>query len=288
MAQAVAHKERQPQRITIRPVAGALGAEISGVDLSRDLSGETIAEIRQALLDHLVIFFRDQDITPEQHLAFARRFGDIVQYPLVKGLESHPDIIPVVKLEHETVNFGGLWHTDTTYLEEPPLGSILLARELPPAGGDTLFANLYLAYETLSDGMKELLAPLKGVNVSNKAQVSETRKERLKTDAKAPADTVMTATHPVVRTHPESGRKALYVSFAHTVRFEGMSKAESRPILDYLFEHQTKPEFTCRFSWQPGSIAFWDNRSTLHNPINDYHGYKRVMHRITLAGDKPH
>ena len=288
MSQAAPSPELEQKTISIRPVAGALGAEISGVDLSRDLSEDTIAEIRQALLDHLVIFFRDQDISPEQHLAFTRRFGDLVQYPLVKGLEGYPDIIPVVKLEHEKVNFGGLWHTDTTYLEEPPLGSVLLARELPPAGGDTLFANLYLAYETLSDGMKELLAPLKGINVSSKAQVSETRKERLKTGAKAPADTVLSATHPVVRTHPETGRKALYVSFAHTVRFEGMSEEESQPILDYLFEHQIKPEFTCRFSWEPGSIAFWDNRSTLHNPVNDYHGYKRVMHRITLAGDKPH
>lgn len=288
LSQAAPSPQLDPKTISIRPVAGALGAEISGVDLSRDLNDETIAEIRQALLDHLVIFFRGQDISPEQHLAFTRRFGEIVQYPLVKGLKDYPDIIPVVKLEHERVNFGGLWHTDTTYLEEPPLGSVLLAREVPPTGGDTLFANLYLAYETLSEGMKELLAPLKGVNVSSKAQVSETRKERLKTDAKAPADTALSATHPVVRTHPETGKKSIYVSFAHTARFEGMSEAESRPILDYLFEHQIKPEFTCRFSWQPGSIAFWDNRSTLHNPINDYHGYKRVMHRITLAGDKPH
>ena len=286
MSQTLASPE--PQTITVRPVAGALGAEISGVDLAIDLSDETIGEIRQALLDHLVIFFRDQDIKPEQHLAFAKRFGKTVQYPLVKGLDGFPDIIPIVKLEHETVNFGGLWHSDTTYLEQPPLGSILLAREVPPAGGDTLFANMYLAYETLSDGMKELLAPLKGVNISNTLKAAETRKERLKTSAKAAPETVLEAIHPVVRTHPETGRKALYVNVGHTIRFDGMSEAESRPILEYLFEHQIKPEFTCRFSWAPGSIAFWDNRSTQHNPINDYHGYKRVMHRVTLAGDRPH
>ncbi|MDH3581906.1 MAG: TauD/TfdA family dioxygenase [Hyphomicrobiales bacterium] len=286
MSQTLASPE--PQTITVRPVAGALGAEISGVDLAIDLSNETIGEIRQALLDHLVIFFRDQDIKPEQHLAFAKRFGKTVQYPLVKGLDGFPDIIPIVKLEHETVNFGGLWHSDTTYLEQPPLGSILLAREVPPAGGDTLFANMYLAYETLSDGMKELLAPLKGVNISNTLKAAETRKERLKTSAKAAPETVLEAIHPVVRTHPETGRKALYVNVGHTIRFDGMSEAESRPILEYLFEHQIKPEFTCRFSWAPGSIAFWDNRSTQHNPINDYHGYKRVMHRVTLAGDRPH
>jgi taurine dioxygenase len=278
---------RTPRTLDVRPVSGALGAEIHGVDLSKELSDETIGEIRQALLDHLVIFFRDQDITPEQHLAFARRFGEPVEYPLVKGLEGLPEIVPVVKLEHETVNFGGLWHSDTTYLEEPPMGSILVARELPPYGGDTLFANMYMAYETLSDGMKAILDGLKGVSASNKARVSETRSERMKSDAKAPEQTVLEATHPVVRTHPETGRKALYVNLAHTVQFEGLTEAESAPLLEYLFEHQTRPEFTCRFRWEPGSIAFWDNRATQHNPINDYHGFKRVMHRITLAGDRP-
>lgn len=273
--------------IGVRPLAGAIGAEISGVDLSRDLDDATVAEIRQALLDHMVIFFRDQDITPEQHLAFAKRFGEPVEYPLVNGLEGFPEIVPVVKLEHETVNFGGLWHSDTTYLETPPMGSILAARELPPYGGDTIFANMYMAYETLSDGMKAILDGLKAVNASNKAQVSQTRKERVKSDAKATPETVLEAVHPVVRTHPETGRKALYVNPAHTVRFDGLTEAESAPILQFLFEHQIRPEFTCRFGWAPGSIAFWDNRAAQHNPINDYHGFKRVMHRITLAGDRP-
>jgi len=276
-----------PQTLDIRPVAGALGAEISGVDLSRDLSDETVTDIRQALLNHQVIFFRDQDITPDQHLAFAKRFGETVEYPLVKGLEGYPEIMTVVKLENEKLNFGGLWHSDMSYVEEPPMGSILVARELPPYGGDTIFANMYLAYEMLSDGMKKLLEPLKGVSVSNLPKVVATRKERFKAGAKVESETVLTATHPVIRTHPETGRKLLYVNGAHTIRFEGMSDEECAPLLEYLFEHQTRPEFTCRFVWEPGSIVFWDNRSTQHNPVNDYHGYKRVMHRITLAGDRP-
>lgn len=274
--------------LNIRPVAGALGAEIYGVDLSQELSDETIGQIRQALLDHLVIFFREQDIRPDDHLRFAQYFGETVEYPLVKGLEGYPQIMTVVKLEHEKLNFGGLWHSDTTYLEEPPLGSILVARELPPYGGDTLFANMYMAYDTLSDGMKELLAPLRGISTSNRSRVSDTRQARLQDGAKAAPDTVLTATHPVVRTHPETGRKALFVNGAHTLRFENMTEEESASLLAYLFEHQTRPEFTCRFRWEPGSIAFWDNRCTQHNPINDYHGFKRVMHRITIAGDRPY
>jgi len=282
-----AQQENSMGQLDIRPIAGALGAEIHGIDLSQELDDETIAEVRQALLDHLVIFFRGQDITPARHLDFARRFGEIVEYPLVKGLEGYPEIMTVVKLEHEKVNFGGLWHSDTTYLEQPPLGSILLARELPPFGGDTLFANMYLAYETLSDGMKALLGPLKGVSTSNLQRVSDTRSERMKDAAKVTPREVLTATHPVVRTHPETNRKALYVNGAHTCRFDGMTEEESAPLLAYLYAHQTRPEFTCRFRWEPGSIAFWDNRCTQHNPINDYHGHKRVMHRITIAGDTP-
>ncbi len=280
-------KSDAPHTLDIRPIAGALGAEIGGVDLSQDLSDDTTAEIRQALLDHLVIFFRDQNITPDMYLAFAHRFGDPVEYPLVKGLEGYPGIMSVVKLEHEKINFGGLWHSDTTYLEEPPMGSILLARELPPYGGDTEFANMYMAYETLSDGMKRLLAPLRGISVSNLPKAQQTRQARVADGAKTAPETVLTATHPVIRTHPETGRKALYVNGAHTIRFDGMTDEESAPLLKYLFEHQTRPEFTCRFRWAPGSIAFWDNRVTQHNPINDYHGFRRVMHRITLAGDKP-
>lgn len=273
--------------IEVRPLAGALGAEIFGADLSRPLDDQTAAAIRRALLDHLVIFFRDQDIAPAAQLAFAQRFGEVIEYPFVKGLDDHPEIVPVIKLEHERVNFGGIWHSDTAYLDVPPMGTILLAREVPPAGGDTLFANMYLAYETLSDGLKRALADLVAVHSSAKADVSRTREDRIRSHPKAGADRELVAEHPVVRTHPETGRKALYVNVAHTVRFKDMTEDESAPLLGYLFRHQIKPEFTCRFTWRAGSIAFWDNRATQHYPINDYHGFRRVMHRITLAGDKP-
>ncbi|HHK74603.1 MAG TPA: taurine dioxygenase [Rhizobiales bacterium] len=273
--------------LDIRPVSGALGAEIFGVDLAGDLPDETIAVIRQALLEHLVIFFRDQTITEAQHLAFARRFGTPVDYPMIKGLEGFPEIVPIIKLEHEKVNFGGMWHSDTTYLDEPPMASILVARELPPYGGDTLFANMYLAYEALSDGMKQMLEGMRAVNSSKKGAIAATRAERVKTAAKTSPDDELIGIHPVIRTHPETGRKLLYVNPGHSIRFENMSVEESEPLLAYLFSVQTRPEFTCRFRWRPGSIAFWDNRATQHNPVNDYHGFRRVMHRITLAGDIP-
>ena len=269
-------------------IAGALGGEIIGVDLSQDLGDDAIAEVRRAWLDHLVIFFRGQDLTSEQFLAIARRFGEVVEYPFIKGIDRFPEITPVVKLEHEEVNFGGLWHTDTAYLERPPMGTMLLAREVPPCGGDTVFANMYLAYETLSPGLQRLLDGLVAVNSSAKADVTKTREDRVRDGARTDAKREYVAEHPVVRTHPETGRKALYVNGGHTVRFKDMTEAESTPLLQYLFAHQQRAEFTCRFRWEVGSIAFWDNRCTQHNPVNDYHGHRRVMHRVTLAGDKPH
>jgi taurine dioxygenase len=270
----------------IRRIAGALGAEINGVDLSRPLSDENLSKIRNAWLEHLVIFFRGQPLAPQAFMAFARRIGKPIEYPFVKGIAGFPEIIEVKKLEHEKVNFGGIWHSDTAYLEEPPMASMLLAHEVPPAGGDTLFANMCLAYETLSEGMQRLLDGLFAVNDSSKANVTRTREDRIRSDG-GEASRRYIAEHPVVRTHPETGRKALYVNVGHTVRFRGMTEEESAPLLNYLFQHQIKPEFTCRFSWQPGSIALWDNRCAQHNPVNDYHGYRRVMHRITLAGERP-
>lgn len=272
----------------VRRIAGALGAEISGVDLSRDLSTALAAEIRQVLLDNLVVFFRDRALTPAQFLEFASRMGEPVEYPFVNGLPGFPHVIEVKKLEHEVTNFGGIWHSDTTYLDEPPMGSMLLAREVPPYGGDTLFANQYLAYETLSDTMKRLLDGLVGISSSAKADVSKTREDRIRTDGRGgEASREYLAEHPLVRTHPETGRKALFVNVAHTAGIKGMTDAESAPLLEFLFRHQVKPEFTCRFPWEVGSIAFWDNRCAQHNPVNDYHGFRRVMHRITLRGDRP-
>ena len=275
------------QAIEVRPIAGAIGAEIHGVDLRHEVDQGTIAAIRRAFLDHLVIFFRNNDLSLDAFLALARSFGRPVEYPFVRGLDGYPEIIAVTKLEHETVNFGGVWHSDTTYLEEPPMGTLLLAREVPPHGGDTLFANMYLAYETLSLALRKLLDGLSAVSSSAKADVSRTREDRIRSGPTDQSGRELTAEHPVIRTHPETGRKALYVNTAHTVRFAGMTEEESKPLLDFLFQHQRRPEFSCRFRWEQGSIAFWDNRAAQHYPINDYHGFRRVMHRITLAGDRP-
>ncbi len=273
--------------IEVRPIGGAIGAEIYGVDLRQEVSDATIAAIRRAWLEHCVIFFRDQPLEPGQFLRFARRFGEIVEYPFIKGIEGFPEIIPVVKLEHEKTNFGGIWHSDTSYLPQPPMATMLSAREVPPKGGDTMFANTYLAYEALSDGMKRMLEGLIAVNSSRKADASRTREDRVKDMKREDAKQEYVGEHPVVRTHPETGRKALYVNVAHSIRCKDMTEAESAALLDYLFQQQTRPEFTCRFHWEVGSIAFWDNRCAQHNPVNDYHGYRRAMLRITLAGDTP-
>jgi taurine dioxygenase len=274
-----------PDNLDVRPLSGAIGAEIHGVDLARDLDDDTVAAIRLIWLDRLVVFFRDQDLSPAQFRDVAARFGRPVPYPFLKGIDGFPEVTPIIKLEHETMNFGGVWHGDTAYLETPPMGTMLIAREVPPFGGDTLFANQYLAYETLSEGMRRLLDGLRGVNESVKAKATRTREDRPADGGEARRD--LAAEHPVVRTHPETGRRALYVNVGHTTRFVGMTEAESAPILGYLFQQQIRPELTCRFAWRPGSLAFWDNRCAQHNPVNDYHGYRRIMHRITLAGDTP-
>jgi taurine dioxygenase len=271
----------------VKRISGTLGAEISGVDLTQPISSALAAEIRGVFLQHEVIFMRQQPLSPAQFMAFAQAMGEPVEYPFVKGIEGFPHIIEVKKLEHERVNFGGVWHSDTTYLETPPMGSMLLAREIPPFGGDTLFASQYAAYEALSDTMQRLLEGLQGINSSAKADVSKTREDRLKSDGKTSAPKDYTSTHPVVRTHPETGRKALYVNVAHTSGIVGLSDAESAPLLNFLFQHQIQPEFTCRWAWEPNALAFWDNRCAQHNPVNDYHGYRRVLQRITLQGDKP-
>ena len=268
--------------LDIRPIAGALGAEIHGVNLTMDLTDDMIAAVRQAFLDHLVIFFRGQSLTPAQFLAFALTMGRPAEYPFAQGLDGFPDITAVVKRPDQTVAFGGNWHTDTTYFAEPPMATMLIARELPPKGGDTQFANQYLAYDTLSDGMKSLLEGLRWVSRSDKAEASRTREDRSTAER-----TVMIADHPVVRTHPETGRKSLFVNLAHAAHFLGMTVEESAPLLRFLFQHQIRPEFTCRFRWAPGALAMWDNRCTLHAAINDYNGFRREMHRITLAGDIP-
>jgi taurine dioxygenase len=273
-------------QITVTPIAGALGAEIGGIDLGQPLAAADVAAMRAALLDHLVIFFRDQQLTSERYMAFAEAFGEPVAYPLIKGIDGFPLITEIVKRETDKANFGGIWHADTTYLEIPPMGSMLYALEVPPFGGDTMFANQHLAYEALSAPLRKFLGEQTVVNTSVKADVSKTREDMIGGAGETQSHNY-TAEHPAVRTHPETGRKCLYVNIAHSSHFKGMSEEESAPILGYLFQHQVRPEFTCRFAWRVGSLAFWDNRAAQHNPVNDYHGYRRVMRRITLAGERP-
>jgi taurine dioxygenase len=274
------------KHIQVKPIAGALGAEIYGVDLAK-LDDEIFADIHHAFLDNLVIFFRDQTITPEQQVAFSARFAPVGYYPFLKGLPDHPAVIEVRKEPEDKLNFGGVWHTDTAYLAKPPMGSVLYAKEIPENGGDTMFANLYLAYETLSDPMKAMLDNRNAVNSSQKGDAAVGRQKSIDENPKDATDIQTESIHPVLRTHPETGRQALYVNRGHTVCFEGMTPQESAPILEYLFEYQIRPEFTCRFQWAPGSIAIWDNRCALHYPLNDYQGQRRVMHRVTMEGDTP-
>ncbi len=282
------------QAIEVRPIAGALGAEVSGVDLSEPLSNAQFAEIHQALLDHLVIFFRDQDLTVDQHKDFARRFGSLDLDRFVVPLDGHPEVMVVSKEPEEKLNFGNGWHQDVLFQEKPALGSLLYARETPPIGGDTMFANQYLAYESLSDGMRAMLDGLVALNTAEGGYGKETlakkfdgqgRSIEIRRDRQEEAE--IEVPHPVVRTHPETGRKALFVCRAYTKRLEGMTVEESAPLLQYLYRHAARPEFTCRFRWRKGSLAFWDNRCTQHHPINDYQGHRRLMHRVTVGGDRP-
>ena len=278
----------------VTPIAGACGAEIHGMDISQDLSDEAIQAIRTALLDHLVVFFRDQDLTPDQHVAFGRRFGELNIDRFVVPMEGHPEIMVVLKEADETLNFGKVWHSDTTFQEEPAMGSILYGVEIPPYGADTMWANQYLAYETLSDGMKAMLEGLRAVHTAragygkaalDKRFDSIKRSMKIRRDQEDLAESEVS--HPIVRTHPETGRKALYVNAAYTDRIEGMTVDERKPILDYLYARCVRPEFTCRFGWSKGAVAFWDNRSAQHYPINDYNGFRREMHRVTVCGDRP-
>jgi taurine dioxygenase len=274
----------------IAPV-GVVGAEISGVDLAR-LDDRAFAQIKQAFLDHLVLFFRDQRLSPEQQVALTRRFGPILRVPYVAHLPEHPDIIAVLKEaeERQVSTFGNAWHSDFSFLEEPPAGSLLYALETPPQGGDTLWANMYMAYETLSEGMRGMLDGLKAIHTGKPygaqggAGIRGSRSIKItRGDPEADRETA----HPVVRKHAESGRKALFVNAIYTTRFAGMTEAESRPLLKFLFEHSTRPEFTCRFHWSDGTLAIWDNRCTLHYAVNDYDGYRRLLHRTTFAGERP-
>ena len=273
--------------MNIEPLSPSLGCIIHGLNLSQPLTEVLLAELRAVWLDRKVIVLRDQSLSSDQYLAFAQQLGTPDIYPLLKGLDGFPEITPILKKETETVNFGGVWHSDTTYQPCPPMATMLYALELPPLGGDTLFANQVQAYENLSDGLKDTMAKLNVVCRPDKATAMATRADRIAEQGRDTCEDSLIGIHPVVRTHPETMKKSLYVNQAHSCHFEGWSIAESEGLLNFLYAHQIKEEFQCRHIWQQGDLAIWDNRCTLHYPVNDYHGHRRLLHRITLKGDKP-
>ena len=276
------------QHITVAPLSMSVGAEIGGVDISQDLDDAVIAEIRQALLDHLVIFFRDQDLSDiERHKAFTRRFGDLFIHPNYNLGQENPEIVYLTRMPGDKGAAGETWHADTTMMSNPPMGAILYALETPETGGDTLFANQYKAYETLSDGMKRMLDGMKAVHNDARVAGPQAKKNATRTSKVREDDSwrMTENAHPVIRTHPETGRKCLFLNGTYVSRFEGLTEEESAPLFSYLYEHSCRPEFTCRFRWRTGSVAFWDNRCVQHLAIHDNHQEVRRMQRTQLEGD---
>jgi len=268
--------------ISVTKLSPHVGAEIGGVEIAGGVSDAQFAEIRQAYADHGVIFFRDQEITPDDHIAFAKRWSDINVNRFFTPVASHPNIAEVRKEPDQRMNIGTHWHTDHSYDQIPAMGSILVAREVPEVGGDTLFASMAAPCEALSEGLRSTLANMRAFHTSERAfgPYADKLSGRIGNEELA----LQNATHPVIIKHPLSGRPCLYVNTDFTVNFEGWSEADSRPLLKYLYGLVTELEFTCRFDWRPGSIAIWDNRAVQHKALNDYHGHRRLMHRITLEG----
>jgi taurine dioxygenase len=277
--------------LDLHPLTPDLGAEIHGLDLRQP--GPAAPYLREAIARHGVLFLRHQDLTLDELLAATAALGSVLRVPFVNGMASHPDIIAVLKEadERRISTFGGTWHTDFSFLPQPPALTLLYAAELPEVGGDTLWANQYAAYEALSPGLQHLLNPLMAVHTGwphgtsgpgPDAAVSRSIR-MVRNDPTADREQL----HPVVRVHPITGRKALFVNPVYTQRFADMTAAESKPLLDYLYQHCVRPEFSCRWRWQPGTLAIWDNRCTMHLAINDYDGVRRLLYRTTVAGETP-
>lgn len=266
--------------------SAALGAEVRGIDLRDAVDDESATAIRNAFLEHQVVFFRNQKLTPAQLLSFAAFFGEPVEYPFAEGMPGCPFVTEIVKEPHERINFGGEWHSDTTYLERPPRATLLYAVEVPAAGGDTLYCDMYRAYAQLSPGMRAMLRPLRAVNTAGLLG-REKRDGYASLRAKNVDRLDMCAEHPVVRTHPETGREALYINETHTLRFRGMTREESLPLIAHLCRRAVRPELGFRLRWMPGTLTIWDNRCVQHYALNDYHGHRRVMRRVIVAGDRP-
>lgn len=281
--------------IEVRPLTGALGAEVSGpggapLD-ARHLDDATWAEVRRASVDHLVVFLRDQRFDLDSFQAFGERWGPFGDDPFVAGLASHPHIVKVVKEADEKVPlvFGGAWHSDWSFQETPPAFTILYGHDVPEHGGDTLWSNLYLAADHLSPGLRATLGGLRAVHSPQKAYGAQASHNELveNMDILYGEAAHQKRAQPILRRHPDSGRTALYVNWGYTESIDGWWPAEGQPLLDHLFEVATNPVYTCRFRWEPGSVAIWDNRCTLHNPISDYAGRRREMWRLTIRGEEP-
>jgi taurine dioxygenase len=267
-------------RIRVEPLAGALGAEISGIDLAKPLDEGQVREVRQAWLEYQVLFFRDQALTVDEHKTFARRFGELHVHPVLPAPPGHPEIV-VLESDEKRPYVADRWHSDVTFEREPPLGSVLRAVEVPAAGGDTMWASMTAAYDALSEPMKRALDGLRAMHsgAAFRRQASDAQRDSL-------ARNEMTV-HPVIRTHPETGRKGIFVNSTFTKRIEGMKPRESEILLAFLYEHVASPEFTCRFRWRKNSIAMWDNRCTQHRVVTDNLTAHRRMERATIVGDRP-
>jgi taurine dioxygenase len=280
------------EHLRVEPWSGVCGAVITGVDLAGHLPDPVVAEIRRAVLDHGVVFVRDQSLTPSQQVAFSRRFGPSSPVPFVQPIAEHPEVIAVVReaSESQGFTFGGIWHSDFSFLAEPPMGSILHALEIPPVGGDTLWANQYLAFETLSPGLQQTLRGLRGVHSARNAyspKMQAVHDQFVGMRVKTSDDANRVQLHPAVRVHEETGRETLFLNAQYTVGLDGWWPQESRLLLDFLYAHATQPAFTCRWRWKPGDVAFWDNRCVQHMVLADSHGHRRAMNRTTVAGDRP-
>ncbi len=272
--------------LTILPLTPTIGAEIEGVDLTRPLSEATVSALRRALLDWKVLFFRDQEIDTGQHLAFARRFGELEVHPFAPQKPGYPEVLAIT---HDEKSRGreNTWHSDVTWRLEPSLGSILRALEVPPVGGDTLFADMYAAYEGLTDEVKARIEGALAVHDFENFRRGMRKRGVSEAEIEAFDKLYPTVEHPVVRTHPETGRKALYVNAAFTRYIVGMEKGESDSLLAHLYAQAAIPEYQCRFRWEKNSIAFWDNRASQHYAASDYFPAVRRMERVTVIGDRP-
>lgn len=270
------------RRITVDPLTPIIGAEIGGVDLD-SVDDETWGEIARAFADHLVVFFRDQHLSPVAQMALGRRLGELHVHPAAPSLPGHREVMIIHADERSKTVSGNEWHSDVSCDEQPPLGTILYLQQVPRSGGDTLFSSMYAAYDDLSDAMKAFLEPLRAKHESRHLYTGRyATKEEDSRDGVFPE-----AVHPVIRTHPVTGRKALYVNRAFTTRILGLSRLESRSVLDLLFTHQEDPKYQCRFRWRENSVALWDNRCAQHYAIWDYFPEVRHGHRVSVVGERP-